>query len=213
MNSIEIFEKYAQEYDGWFDVNRFAYQSEVLALKKFIPENSKSLEVGVGTGRFAVPLGIKVGIEPAKAMADIARKRGIEVYDARAEELPFSDSSFDFILIVVTICFVQDPIQALRETRRVLKPAGYIIIGMIDKESFLGKLYELKKKESKFYRHANFYPVRQVLDWLEKLDFKYIKTCQTIFKNPKRITAIEPVKEGHGEGGFIVIAAQKEVRT
>ncbi len=80
MNSIEIFEKYAQEYDEWFDVNRFAYQSEVLALKKFIPENSKSLEVGVGTGRFAVPLGIKVGIEPAKAMADIARKRGIEVY-------------------------------------------------------------------------------------------------------------------------------------
>ncbi|MDP2845305.1 MAG: hypothetical protein Q8N79_04420 [Candidatus Methanoperedens sp.] len=162
MNSIEIFEKYAQEYDEWFDVNRFAYQSEVLALKKFIPENSKSLEVGVGTGRFAVPLGIKVGIEPAK---------------------------------------------------RVLKPAGYIIIGMIDKESFLGKLYESKKKESKFYRHANFYPVRQVLDWLEKLDFKYIKTCQTIFKNPKRITAIEPVKEGHGEGGFIVIAAQKEVQT
>ncbi|MCD4798204.1 MAG: methyltransferase domain-containing protein [Methanosarcinales archaeon] len=210
MNNIEIFENYAQEYDEWFDANRFAYESEVQALKKFVPENSKGLEVGVGTGRFAVPLGIRIGVEPAKAMADIAQKRGIEVYEAKAEKLPFDDSSFDFVLIVVTICFVQDPIQALREAKRVLKPGGYIIIGMIDKESFLGKLYESKKKESKFYRHANFYSTRQVLDWLKNFEFEHIKTCQTIFKNPKKITAIEPVKEGHGEGGFVVITAQKK---
>jgi len=165
----------------------------------------------VGTGRFAVPLGIRIGVEPAKAMADIAQKRGIEVYEAKAEKLLFDDSSFDFVLIVVTICFVQDPVQALREAKRVLKPGGYIIIGMINKESFLGKLYESKKKESKFYRHANFYSTRQVLDWLKNFEFEHIKTCQTIFKNPKKITAIEPVKEGHGEGGFNVISAQKDV--
>jgi len=211
MNNIEIFEKCAQEYDEWFEVNRFAYESEVRALKMFIPKNSNGLEVGVGTGRFAVPFGIRAGVEPAKAMADIAQKRGIKVYKAEAEKLPFNDSSFDFILIVVTICFVQDPIQALREAKRVLKPGGYIIIGMINKESFLGKLYESKKKESKFYRHANFYFISQVLDWLIKLEFELIKTCQTIFKNPKEITAIEPVKEGYGEGGFIVISAQKKV--
>ncbi|NOR47556.1 MAG: methyltransferase domain-containing protein [Methanosarcinaceae archaeon] len=211
---MEIFEKYAKEYDEWFDANRFAYESEIQALKKFVPENSKGLEVGVGTGRFAVPLGIRIGVEPAKAMTDIAQKRGIKVYEAKAEKLPFDDSSFDFVLIVVTICFVQDPIQALREAKRVLKPGGYIIIGMIDKESFLGKLYESKKKESKFYRHANFYSIRQVLDWLKNFEFEHIKTCQTIFKNPKKITAVEPVKEGHGEGGFVVITAQKkEVET
>jgi ubiquinone/menaquinone biosynthesis C-methylase UbiE len=165
----------------------------------------------VGTGRFAVPLGIRVGVEPAKTMADIAQKRGIEVHEEKAEKLHFDDSTFDFVLIVVTICFVQDPVQVLREAKRVLKPGGYIIIGMIDKESFLGKLYESKKKESKFYRHANFYFIGQVLDWLKKLKYEHIKTCQTIFKNPKEITVIEPVKEGHGEGGFTVISAQKEV--
>lgn len=143
-------------------------------------------------------------------MADIAQKRGIEVYEAKAEKLPFDDSSFDFVLIVVTICFVQDPIQALREAKRVLKPGGYIVIGMIDKESFLGKLYESKKKDSKFYRHANFYSIRQVLDWLKNFESEHIKTCQTIFNNPKEITSIEPVKEGHGEGGFVVIMAQKK---
>ena len=98
--------------------------------------------------------------------------------------------------------------QALREAKRVLKPGGYIIIGMIDKESFLGKLYESKKKESKFYRHAHLYSTRQVLDWLKKLEFECIKTCQTIFKNPQEITVIEPVKDGYGTGCFIVISAQ-----
>jgi len=52
------------------------------------------LEVGVSTGRFAVPLGIRIGVEPANAMAEIARKRGIEVYDAKGEKLPFDDESF-----------------------------------------------------------------------------------------------------------------------
>ena len=208
MNSIEIFEKYAQEYDEWFDMNRFTYESEVQALKKFIPKNSKGLEVGVGTGRFAVPLGIKIGVEPAKAMANIARKRGIEVYNAKAEKLPFNDSSFDFVLIVVTICFVQDPIETLREAKRVLRPGGRIVIGIIDKESFLGKLYEANKEENKFYRKAKFYSAKEVLEWLKKLKFEHIKTCQTIFKNPQEITVIEPVKDGYGTGCFIVISAQ-----
>lgn len=209
MSSIEVFEKYAQKYDEWFGANRFAYESEVLALRKLVPTSNNGLEVGVGTGRFAVPLGIKVAVEPAKVMADIAQKRGIQVCEARAEKLPFKDCSFDLVLMVTILCFVQDHIQALNEVRRVLRLGGHNIIGMIDRGSFLGKLYESKKKESNFYRHTNFHPVRQVLGWLEKLGFEHIKTCQTIFKNPKIITTIEPVKEGYGEGGFVVIAARR----
>ncbi len=65
--------------------------------------------MGVGTGRFALPPGITVGVEPALAMTSIARKRGIEVYEARAEELPFDNESFDFVVMVTTICFLRDP--------------------------------------------------------------------------------------------------------
>ena len=209
MNSIEIFEKNAQKYDEWFDANTLAYESEILALGKFVPTRNNSLEVGVGTGRFAVPLGIKIGVEPAKAMADIARKRGIQTCQSRAEKLPFRDSSFGYVLIVTTLCFVKDPIKALNEVRRVLRLGGHSIIGMIDRGSVIGKLYESEKKESNFYRHANFYYVRQVLYWLEKSGFEHIKTYQTIFKNLKVITTIEPIKEGYGEGGFVVIASRK----
>ncbi|NQE44678.1 Ubiquinone/menaquinone biosynthesis C-methyltransferase UbiE [ANME-1 cluster archaeon GoMg2] len=210
MSENQIFEDGAEEYDKWFDEHKFAYESEILALGTLIPKNSTGLEVGVGTGRFAAPFGIQIGVEPARAMADIARKRGITVYEAKAEELPFDNDSFDFILMTTTICFLQNPMPALQESRRVIKSGGNIIIGMIDSDSFLGKAYESKKKDSKFYKYAHFYSVNQVLVWLRELGYGHIRICQTIFKNPEKITAIEPVKDGYGRGGFVVISAQKD---
>jgi ubiquinone/menaquinone biosynthesis C-methylase UbiE len=48
----------------------------------------------------------------------IARKRGIDVCVAAAEELPFKRTSFDFVLLVTTICFLQNPVQALQEAKK-----------------------------------------------------------------------------------------------
>ena len=184
------------------------YQSEVQAVKRFVPQNGKGIEIGVGTGRFSVPFGITVGVEPSGAMAEIARKRGITVYDAKADNLPFDDSTFDFALMVTTICFLEDPLQALKEIRRILCPDGKIIIGMLDKDSPLGNEYDAKKKSSKFYQYAEFYSVNQVLEWLRISGYDHVQVLQTIFHNPEEITALEPVKEGHGEGLFVVISAQ-----
>ena len=85
-----------------------------------------------------------------------------------------------------------------------------MIIGMIDKESPLGRIYELKKDKSKFYQHVRFHSVYEVVEWLRKSGLQGIKICQTIFKNLEEINAIEPIKEGYGEGGFVVISAQKK---
>jgi ubiquinone/menaquinone biosynthesis C-methylase UbiE len=210
--NIHVFETCANEYDRWFETHTYAYESEVLAVRSLLPRSGKGLEVGVGTGRFASRVGIKVGVEPAQAMASIARQRGIEVYEARAEALPFADESFDFVLMVTTVCFLNDPLHALREAWRVLKPRGPTVIGMIDKDSHLGKSYEAKKSRSTFYRYAHFYSVTQVIEWLKRSGFGEIKTRQTIFKLPREMTAVEPVKDGYEEGGFAVIAAQKEVK-
>ena len=208
MSKVNIFDEYAGEYDGWFDTNYWVYQSEVQAVKRFVPQNGKGIEIGVGTGRFSVPFGITVGVEPSGAMAEIARKRGITVYDAKADNLPFDDSTFDFALMVTTICFLEDPLQALKEIRRILCPDGKIIIGMLDKDSPLGNEYDAKKKSSKFYQYAEFYSVNQVLEWLRISGYDHVQVLQTIFHNPEEITALEPVKEGHGEGLFVVISAQ-----
>lgn len=209
MNSIEIFEKHAAEYDEWFEENEAVYKSEILALRDLVPAEGIGLEVGVGTGRFAAPLGIGVGVEPAKTMADMARKRGIDVHEAKAEALPFHDESFDFLLMVTTICFLENPLQALKEAKRVLKPWGLIIIGMIDKNSPFGRDYERKKATSKFYKYADLHSADQVLSWLESLDFNHIAIHQTIFKSLKEIGEVEPFEEGHGKGAFVAIAARK----
>lgn len=205
---MNVFEETALEYDKWFETHKWVYQSEVEAVRKFIPETGKGIEIGVGTGRFSIPFGIKVGVEPAKAMAEIARKRGIHVYEAKAEHLPFQENSFDFALIVTTLCFVENPFQALREIKRILKPDGKIIIGMLDEDSPLGRLYKEKRLTSKFYRDAKFYSVNQVLDWLKDFKFEKFKIVQTILRNPGEIQTLEPIEKGFGKGLFVVIFAE-----
>lgn len=209
MTNIEIFEKNAAEYDRWFDENEAVYKSEILALRDLVPREGIGLEVGVGTGRFAVPLGIRTGVEPAKAMADMARKRGIEVHEARAEKLPFGEESFDFVLMVTVLCFLEDPLLALLEAKRVLKPSGLIIIGMIDRDSPLGEEYERKRITSKFYRNARFLSADQVMGMLKGLDFCCIAVSQTIFGHRNGLELIEPFEAGHGRGAFVAITAKK----
>ena len=89
-------------------------------------------------------------------MAEISRNRGICVIEAKAEALPFKDNSFGFALMVTTLCFLENPLQALKETKRIIKPSGKIIIGMLDKDSPLGRLYEEKKRKVNFTGMQDF---------------------------------------------------------
>jgi SAM-dependent methyltransferase len=208
-NNIQVFEELAAAYDGWFALHPFAYESELQALKEFIPPRGQGLEIGAGSGRFAVPLGLRLGVEPARAMARLARNRGLKVLQSYAEALPFKEQAFDFILLVTVLCFLSDPPGALGEATRVLKPGGRIIIAMIDPDSPLGRAYEKDQEKSRFYRQARFHPVGQVLAWLETLGYLNLETRQTIFQNPATLTAPDSVDLGHGAGAFVVIAGQK----
>ncbi|MGZ8897948.1 MAG: class I SAM-dependent methyltransferase [Halobacteriota archaeon] len=83
-------------------------------------------------------------------MASMARQRGMQVYEARAEALPFADASFDSVLMVTTICFFSDPLQALQETRKALKPQGHIVIGMSTRTALSGSLMRRKRVRLRF---------------------------------------------------------------
>ncbi len=201
------FDLHSEEYEEWFSKNRTVFLSELSALQRVIPMDKKGMEIGVGTGVFAEKLGISHGLEPSDKMADFARKRGIAVKIGFAENLPYQDAEFDFVLFNNSLCFVKNPEKSIKEASRILRPGGKIIIGILDKDSYMGKRLQTKKKENKFYQNASFFSSADVLSLLERFSFRTEKIYQTLF--PDAGEMVEIPQEGHGQGGFVVITGSK----
>lgn len=205
MNSV--FDKYYKQYDAWYDRHQFAFLSELEALKKVLPRDGRSLEIGVGTGRFAAALGITTGIDPSRNMLRIAQDRGVSARLGSGEDIPFSNGAFDHVAIIITLCFVKSPQKVLKEAARVLRENGRIIIGIVDGESFLGEFYQ--KKKGAFYEQAKFLNVSRVIDLLKATGFGSFSCYQTIFILPDEMRSVEKPRKGFGKGGFVVISAKK----
>ena len=91
-----------------------------------------------------------------------------------------------------------------------MKNEGFIIVGFIDKESDLGKQYQLKRKKSKFYKDATFYSAENVIDFLRKTNFENFVIRQTVF--PSRTGRIDSVEDGNGKGNFVIIKGIKRTK-
>lgn len=207
MPKTEPFDAYSDRYDEWFEVNRDAYNAEIEAVRRMVPSpRYLGLEVGVGSGKFAVPLGIKIGVEPSEAMAVKAEKQGIRVFRGVAEDLPFPDSRFDFVLMVTTICFVDDIFTSFREAFRVVKPGGCIVVGFVDKESELGKKYSAMRDSNVFYREATFFSSQEVAQYLTDAGFSDLTFKQTLIPGEEE----KMVQDGFGEGAFVVVKGMKK---
>lgn len=199
--------RYHQRYDDWFERHRAAYVSELLAVRALLPWSGRGLEIGVGTGRFAGPLGVEFGIDPAAETLAYARVRGIRAAGAVAEALPFPDATFDYALIVTTLCFVDDAAATLAEAHRVLRPGGALVIGFIDRTSSLGQHYLAHQAENVFYRGARFYSAEEVERLLRDAGFARPAWVQTLSAPPDEIREVEALRDGRGRGAFVVVRA------
>ncbi len=204
------FDNHLAEYEQWFDNNYFAFRSELEAIRTMMPSKGRGVEIGVGSGLFASELGIEEGCDPSAAMLVKAGERGINAVEGIAENLPYKDKSIDFILMVTTICFVDDAQKTFKEIKRVLKPGGQVIIGYVDKNSTVGKIYLKHKEESLFYKDAIFFSTEDIYKLLWNNDFKIGQTCQTIFGSLEDLNEIQQPEPGSGKGSFVVIKAIKE---
>ncbi|MDP8003420.1 MAG: class I SAM-dependent methyltransferase, partial [Caldisphaera sp.] len=174
-----------------------------------------SLEIGVGSGRFAKPLNIDLGIDPSLSLLKIAKSRGVNVIESVGEYLPFSNNKFNTVYILITICFLDDPIRALKEINRTLKKVGFIITGFVPKESKWGKYYEiLKEKGNPFYKYANFYTYKEVMNMLEETGYQSVVVNSTLFYKPRKEEGLDKIIKGYSkDAGFIVIKAKKFKRS
>lgn len=202
-----VFDLYTKKYDNWFNENRHAYLTELLALQKELTNGKRGIEIGIGTARFAQALSISFGIDISYPMVKVAKSRGCEVAVADAERLPFGTNAFDYALLMVTLCFVKHPKRVIREARRIITENGKLIVGIIDKMSFLGRLY--KGKKSMFYEAAHFYSTEEVIDMLRSNRLRNIKVIQTLFEKPGEMRTVNEVREGYGQGAFVIISGVK----
>jgi len=149
---------------------------------------------------------LDLGIEPSDNMAEIARSHGIETMCGIAENLPLPDSSFDFVLMVTAICFFDDVKKAFQEAYKVIQNDSFIVVAFIDRNSRLGILYEKLKNGNLFYKDATFYSIQNVTDMLSHAGFSGFEYKQTIYSTEN---ILNEVKDGYGDGGFVVIKAFK----
>ena len=158
-----VFEDHAVDYDRWFDEHGEVYAAQVRMLRGAIPDHGNGLEVGVGSGRFAVPFGIRCGIDPSGGLIRIAQQRGIEVVRGEGEHLPYRAGAFDYVLMMTVICFLDDPQTVFREVCRVLVPGGTLIVGFIEKDCEIATQYRHEKTKGRFLQFARFLTENEVI--------------------------------------------------
>lgn len=95
------------------------------------------LEIGAGSGMnlgfYRAGMRELLALEPDQNLTRVARKRAAEIgrpvtfIAASAEDIPLDDRSVDTVVTTWTLCSIPDALEALRETRRVLKPEGRLL--------------------------------------------------------------------------------------
>jgi len=133
--------------DSWYDRHLLPYFIDFACgikpirrqRQKVVPHaRGRVLEVGIGTGLNLAHydksrISALVGVDPAQQMHRLARKRmaraglDVEIVGLSAEQLPLPDASFDTVVMTYTLCSIPDPVPAVREMRRVLKPGGRLL--------------------------------------------------------------------------------------
>jgi len=95
------------------------------------------LEMGIGSGLnlrfYGGDVTAVVGVDPSPEMLRLARPKAaaapfpVELVNRAGETLPFDDAGFDSVVTTWTLCTIGEPLRALAEMRRVLKPDGELL--------------------------------------------------------------------------------------
>lgn len=107
-----------------------------------------------------------IGVEVSEMMVDLGGEKWddkVEMYLAAVSEMPLSAGSLDAVLTVNTIYFWSDPITALKEIRRVLKPEGRLVLAV-------GKAWAMRLSPITWF-NFRLYSEKQLRGLLEKAGF------------------------------------------
>lgn len=188
----EYYSKRVADYDAqktrtWKSNEGFA--SEILnevATALADLEHKRVLEVGVGSGRIALPLLKKntpwlVGIDLSKEMLKLAKekmrhyKKNFDLILSDGERLPFTNNAFDALICISTIHYFTFPERSLTEFSRTLKGKGVFVYGdlTLHESDNLGFMDRLEKTLSAV--HVKYYKPSAMKKLLETHGFHTFK--------------------------------------
>jgi len=173
-----IFDDLAGEYDRWFDDHGAVYGAELRLLRSAVPRSGRGLELGVGSGRFAAPLGIANGIDPSLGLLTMAKGRGVDAVRGEGEHLPYRAGSFDYVLMMTVICYLEDPAPVIDEVFRVVSGRGEIIVGFIERDGEIARQYREEKARGRFLSCARFLSVEDVTGFVQASGFSGVTLVQ-----------------------------------
>jgi ubiquinone/menaquinone biosynthesis C-methylase UbiE len=209
-----VFDSLASRYDQAYESQRgkSLLAAEIDCLTPLLDDVGRPrLEVGVGTGRFAQALGIEHGVDPSGAMLEYAERRGVNTIQAAGESLPYEDGTFAAALMVFTLCFVESPEEVLSEIKRVLRPGGALIVGIIPANTAWSDTYVRQGKEGNpFYAEAHFYSVAELRSLLKSAGFLIERARSALLLPPDG----QPVERDSVEGiddaaGLVALRCRK----
>lgn len=228
------FDEYASAYDAWFLDNRNVLYSEANLVASTLQDAGRILSVGCGSGLFETILrkeyGIAIddGIEPSTGMADIARKRGMHVTIATAEEADFGRGDYDTLLFNGTPSYIGDLAGVVRKAYEALPEGGRIVLIDVPKESSYGVMYNLAKALGtwnhpllegvyppnpypiEFVEVANWRTTAEKIELLEQAGFRDLRFAQTLTNHPLYSDREEEQpSEGYGKGDYVAVTAFK----
>ena len=142
-------EELAESYDRWRSsrLGRItdALERQLLGGLLGSVAGKELLDVGCGDGAMAIELARQgatvTALDADPSMIAAARHRAkneavrIRLVEGSAESLPFDDATFDVVVAVTVLCFVQNAERAVTEIARVLKPGGRLVIGELGRWS------------------------------------------------------------------------------
>ncbi len=129
MNSVS-FDRAADYYDQTRDLAEPVAAHGIPALLNLLSPHGRILDVGIGTGRIAVPLmtlgADVIGVDLSlKMMAKLRQKTpAVRIAQADAAQLPFAANTFDAVLTTHVLHLIGPWREALREFKRIIKPGG-----------------------------------------------------------------------------------------
>jgi SAM-dependent methyltransferase len=170
----------AEEFGLAYTARTWLERRRVLGCCRNLSETARILDVGCGDGfhvrllrKFGRPGWQVEGVDADVRAVDAARASGLDIHLGDVHDVDLPPSSYDLILLIMTVEHLPDPLDALRRIRELLRPGGRVLVitdntATLDFKIFGGRHWG----GYHFPRHWNLFDANSLRAVLERADLE-----------------------------------------